>query len=636
MIEVMNKTIPKMFKKITDQYPDSIVQLSKDREGKFQPTSYRQLYEEVKTFGSGLLALGIKRGDHLGLISENRKEWLIADLAILAIGAADVPRSCDTMPRELKFILGFAECKTTFVENEEQFKKILSINKDLPSLKRIIVFDKDFSKSAAGKGAAGLEVLTFDEVMQKVKEQNGDLFEKELEKGKNRDLASIIFTSGTTGEPKGVMLSHENFLYQVRCIPSVIDLAPGDIWLAVLPVWHSFERIMQYIALGYANTLAYSKPIGQIMLPDLAAVRPDYMASVPRIWEAVMTGIYRNVNSQGGVKKALFYFFVAVGKAHAAFLNMLKGLLPQFRKRFRFIDIPLSIIPLILLTPFNLLGNLLVFKKIKHKLGGKFVVAVSGGGALPASVDKFFSAAGILLLEGYGLTETAPVISVRLQKRPVTGTIGPPFPGTEARIVNEHDKVLPPGEKGVLMVRGPQVMLGYYNKPEETAKVLSSDGWFNTGDLAKMTHKGELKIVGRAKDTIVLLGGENVEPAPIEERLRESDYIEQVVVLGQDRKFLAALIVPVMDNIEEYAKTNTIPYMNRDDLVDSPEINELILDEINSLVNPKSGFRGFERIFRFKLSPGSFEVGRELSHKQEVMRHAINELYKKEIKELFR
>ena len=634
----MEETIAKMFKEIVEQYPDQIAQLSKDREGKFQPTSYRQLYEEVKIFGSGLISLGIKRGDKIGLISDDRKEWLIADLAILGIGAVDVPRGCDTLPQEIGYILKYSDCETTLVENADQLEKVLSIKKDLPGLKRIIGIEENPPKSVKQK-ASGIDLLSFQEVMEKGKQQaekEPDLFDRELKLGKNKDLATIIFTSGTTGEPKGVMLSHENFLYQVRSIPGIIDIGPGDIWLNVLPVWHSFERVLQYIALGWATAMAYSKPIGRIMLPDFEAVRPTWMAGVPRLWEAIMAGVYRNANSQGGVKRALFYFFVAVGKTHAALSHLFQGLLPQFKRRYRFLDIIISIIPLILLTPLQLLGNLLVFKKIKKKLGGRFVAGVSGGGALPGSVDKFFSAAGILLLEGYGLTETSPVISVRKQGKPVFGTIGPPLPGTEVRIVDDNLQVLPPGKKGVLMARGPQVMLGYLKNPEKTAEVISTEGWFNTGDLAMLTHKGEIKIVGRAKDTIVLRGGENIEPAPIEERLQESKYIIQAVVLGQDQKFLAALVVPNLEEVEEFAKEINIPYLDKEDLVDAPEVNELIGKEIREQINPKSGFRAFERIFRFKLIARTFEVGRELSHKQDVMRHAINDLYRKEIEELFR
>ena len=635
----MQETIPKMFKEIVGQNLDQVVQYSKEAAGKFQPTTYRRLYDEVRAFACGLLEVGIKRGDHVGMISDNRKEWLIADLSLLSIGAADVPRSCDTMAQELRYILGFADCESTFVENEEQLRKILSIKRELPTLKRVIVFDPDFDPAAFSKEASGWKLYRFGEVMEKGEARaarDPELFAREMEKGQNQDLATIIFTSGTTGEPKGVMLSHNNFLYQVSIIPGIIFVYPGDIWLSVLPVWHSFERIMQYVALGTASALAYSKPIGKIMLADIEAVRPTWMASVPRIWEAIMDGVYRNVNAQAGVKKALFHFFVGAGKAYAHFSYMFRGLLPRFTKRSRLLDLSLSLLPLILLTPLRLLGNLLVFNKIKQKLGGRFVAGVSGGGALPPAVDTFFSAAGILLLEGYGLTETAPVTNVRHQKHPVFGTIGPMIPGTEGRVLDENGQLLPAGQKGVLYIRGPQVMLGYYKKPDLTAKMISPDGWLNTGDLAMFSLDGEIKILGRAKDTIVLRGGENVEPSPIEAKLQESPYIEQVVVLGQDQKFLAALIVPNMERLEEYAKANAVPYLDREELVESPEIGELVSGEVHELVSKKNGFRGFERIFRFKLLPKSFALGRELSHKLEVKRHAVAELYKKEIAELFR
>jgi long-chain acyl-CoA synthetase len=453
-------------------------------------------------------------------------------------------------------------------------------------------------------------------------------------------VATIIFTSGTTGQPKGVVLTHHNFLHQVACIPNFITVKPGDVWLAVLPVWHSFERIMQYISLGSASAQAYSKPVGKIMLNDFAAVRPQWMASVPRIWESVRSGVIKKARAEGGIKWALFRFFVAVGGAHKRYDDLVRGRKPDFRGRSRFLDFLAGFIPWIGLWPLRALGNLLVFSKIKARLGGRFIAGVSGGGALPAAVDQFFGAAGILLLEGYGLTETAPVVAVRKQRHPVPGTVGRLIDETECQIRSEDGRILPPGEQGVVYIRGPQVMRGYYQRPELTEQVLSADGWFNTGDLGMLTHNNELKITGRAKDTIVLRGGENIEPLPIEQKLRESELIDQAIVVGQDRKFLGALIVPNAEAIREAlaaeeSDADAGPERTLEELVRDPRVFKLIEGEIGELVSGKNGFRGFELIFRFRLVADQFEIGRELSAKQEVKRHVINENYAELIDEMF-
>jgi long-chain acyl-CoA synthetase len=639
----MQETIPKVFKEISGKYPDRPAQYSKDGEENFQPTSYKQLYQEVTIFASGLQSIGIKRGEHVGLISDNRKEWLISDLAILCLGAADVPRGCDSMEQEIGYILGFSDCKVVIAENEAQLTKILNVKSQIPTLKRIIVIDKSFAKDESfltkfKEFISGVEVSTFQEIMEEGEtyyKAHPDNFEKALDEGVTEDLATIIFTSGTTGEPKGVMLNHKALLNQVYNAPKLIRTTPEDIWLAVLPVWHSFERIMQYVSLGSGSALAYSKPIGKIMLADFQAIRPTWMASVPRIWSSLQAGIYRNVNNEGGIKKALFHFFVAVGSAHANLKYMLRGLKPEFKKRIKLFEKIIAALPFVLLTPLKLLGDTLVFKKIKAKLGGRFIAGISGGGALPSAVDDFFAASGILLLEGYGLTETAPVLGVRDRMRPVPGTVGPVFPNMIIQIRDENNNVLPPGKKGIVWASGPQIMMGYYKKPEETAKVLKDDGFFNTGDLGMLTWNNELKIMGRAKDTIVLLGGENIEPSPIEEKMEESPYIAQTMVVGQDQKYLGALVVPNFEILEEYCGANNISYINKEDLVESHEILELYNNEIQMLVNPKNGFKGFERVFKFKLLTEPFELGKELSQKQEIKRHVISEKYKKEIAGLF-
>jgi len=414
----------------------------------------------------------------------------------------------------------------------------------------------------------------------------------------------------------------------------VIDFKTGERWLSVLPVWHSFERILQYVVLSQASTIAYSKPIGKIMLVDLQRLNPSWMGSVPRIWEAVKAGVYQNVKSKSPVARGLFHFFVWVGATHAAAKNLVTNRVPQFSHRFYPLDFLLGIVPFLVLYPFLLLGNVLVFKNIRKKFGTNFRAGVSGGGSLPSSVDRFFKAIGITLLDGYGLTETAPVIGLRPIKKQVPGTVAP-LPETEIKIIDENGKNVPPGKKGVIHARGQQVMLGYYKRPDLTAAILSKDGWLNTGDIGVWTHQGEYAIKGRAKDTIVLSGGENIEPLPIEARLRESEYIEQAVVVGQDKKYLGALIVPDTKALEVYIKQNAIPYMARFDICELPEVNELLNSEINELISSKNGFKSFEHINKFTILKTSFKIGQELSAKQEVMRHKVQQLYKKEIDSLF-
>lgn len=647
----MAETIPRMFIEVARRQPDVIAQLSKDRNGEFQPTTYRALLELTSTFAAGLAELGIKRGDRIGLISDNRKEWLIADLAILGLGAADVPRGCDATAQEIAYILSWSECEFAILENDRQLQKILDVKAERISfeskslsgkpyvlLKTVILIEPASEEMLAESKKAGISVLAFSVVMEKGKariQNEPDFYLKEAEKGSRGDLATIIYTSGTTGDPKGVMLSHGNFLHQTEYLPSVIGVKSGEIFLSVLPVWHSFERVVQYIILAAGASIAYSKPVGSILLADMQTVQPHWFTSVPRIWESIRDAVYKSVRQGSAIKRIMFSFFIGVGQVHAYFRNMLLDRLPKFQPRSRVVDIAVAIIPFLLLSPLRALGKVLVFKKVTSKLGKRFIAGVSGGGALPPAVDRFFDALGVLILEGYGLTETAPVLGVRLRAHPVTGTVGPIHRGTEIRIVDDQGKVLPPGQKGVIQVRGPQVMMGYYKRPDLTARILSPDGWLDTGDLGMLTVNGEIKIVGRAKDTIVLRGGENIEPVPIEQRLSESPFIQQAVVLGQDQKYLAALIVPRQEALIEWAEENEIPFNDYPSLLEQPEVKELIDSEINSLISSKNGFKPFERIFRFALLAEPFQPGRELSAKQEIKRHAINELYRKEIKALF-
>ena len=630
----MFNTLVEMFDSSVAKSPNAVAQMGKTAKGAFIPKTYKELQKEVRAVALALLELGVMRGDNIGIISDNRPEWLASDLAILALGGADVPRGRDAMPYEVEHILSVTEAKLTFAENDEQKEKILGISSNLPSLRTIVVFDGEEEERG------GISVISYKSLLEKgnalfATTEGQKVIEREIALGKDDDTATIIFTSGTTGLPKGVMLSHRNMLYQLGEIDKIIDFKPGWKWLSVLPVWHSFERIIQYVSIYETGVLAYSKPIGKIMLTDLLRINPELMCSVPRIWETVKSGVNQAMRSKTPFERKMFSFFVAAARKYRKAEDMVFGLRPRYKESS---DIPgkiLGFIPYLFLGIVYRIGDKLAFRQIKDKFGSSFIAGISGGGSMSKDVDDFFSAIGVKLLNGYGMTETAPVIGVQSYPHAVRGFMHP-FAGTELKVISTEDgHVLPPGEKGELLVRGPQVMKGYYKDPERTARIIDSEGFLHTGDLAILEYRGDFAIVGRVKDTIVLSGGENIEPVPIEAALQESEYIAQAVVVGQDEKYLGALIVPDEKSIERYLKDNKIPYISRADLDGMEEVRHLIASEVMRLVSKERGFKAFEQVSRFRILPEAFQVGRELSAKQEVKRSEIQKLYKKEIESLF-
>ena len=624
-------TLIRRFKAVVDRQGESAALFSKDGGSQFREYSYNELYGFVRDLAAGLDELGCARGDHVAILSDNRKEWLISDLAILTLGAIDVPRGSDSTADEFAYIIGHADCSIAFVENRAQGEKVASRIEKLPRLKTLVSYD-----DPGDLALPGVEVLSFQSLLERgaARTDADRLFDESLEAGSIDDVVTIIYTSGTTGEPKGVVLTNRAYIFQLDRIYDYIPMKQGERFFSVLPSWHSYERAIEYIVLNRGSSIIYSKPVGAVMLADMAATKPQWMTSVPRIWEAIRAAILRNVNQGSSITKSLFYFFLTIGQSYSTLTAMVRGLMPQFAKRSKALDFAVAILPFLLLTPFKLLGDLLVFGKIRQKLGGAFRAGVSGGGALPPHVDRFFAAAGVRILEGYGLTETGPILSVRRFSSPVPNTIGPLLPDIEYRILDSEGALVPFGKKGVLYVKSEQIMEGYYKRPEATAEVLN-EGWLNTGDIAVMTHGGELKILGRAKETIVLLGGENIEPVPIEEQLGQSELIEQVMVVGQNQKFLGALIVPNREAMEKEARERGIAYVDADELIRDPEIIEIYHNAIQQLVNAANGFKHFERIFRFLLLPRPFEVGRELTHTMKIRRAVVDDLYSREIRELF-
>ncbi|MBP5283317.1 MAG: AMP-binding protein, partial [Treponema sp.] len=596
----METTLPRLFRKTAQTYPDIAFQMSRFNDGHFEPTTYKDAFENSLKFAGGLLDMGIERGDHIGLISDNRREWQQADIGLLAIGAVDVPRGCDATVGDLEYILSFAETKTVIVENSSQINKILDLKDKLPLVKTLICFEKSTEKDAEAGKAAGVEIIDFEEVLRRgaaYNEKNPGKVTEEMEKGKWDDLATIIFTSGTTGMPKGVMLTHGNFISQLDDIDERIFLNPGDRGLLVLPIWHAFERSVEYVVFSQGATLCYSKPVGPVLLADLKTLNPQILPAVPRVFEAVYDGIYRQMRKTGGIVNTLFKFFTNIALFHSKLDRVLFGKTSRFGFDMRWLQWPAYVLPWLICYPIKLLGGALVFRKIRAMLGTGFRAGVAGGGALPPAVDKFFWAIGVKLVEGYGLTETAPIVSVRPIRRPIFGNVGAPIRELAARVVDpETGKDLGKCKKGILELKGPTVMKGYYRQPELTARVINDRGWFNTGDIAILTVNNEICLRGRMKDTIVQTGGENVEPLPIEMKMQESRFIKTAVVLGQDQRYLAALIVPEKVEVEAFCKEAKLDYKNYSAMVRSPEVLHMIETEVATRINAKNGFKSYERI----------------------------------------
>jgi long-chain acyl-CoA synthetase len=597
--------------------------------------TYQELGRQIQALGTGLLALELRAGERVGLIAENRPEWLIADLALLGCGAVDVPRGGEISLAELRYILEHSDAVGVFVEDEKQLTKLESIRAGLVGLRFIIVMDPTFTGSGRPHTYSMTEIR--ERGIQRLVQGDYSFLERS-QRVKAEDLATIIYTSGTTGTPRGVMLSHANIMHNVRTCPSLLQITSNDRFLSMLPTWHSFERTVEYVVLSAGASIFYSKPVKQILLPDLQYEQPTFMAGVPRIWQGLYKGVLLNVTKEPAFKQWLFHIGLRVGRLYKKVERIRQDLDPLFSLPSLMKQGVRKAAATVLYwatKPLYALFDKILYAKIRHITGGKLRAAISGGSALPRRVDDFFAAVGLTMLEGYGLTETAPVVAVRLFGREIPYTVGTLLPETFVRIVDDNGQAMPLGEQGIIWIRGPQVMRGYYKDKDTTEKTINSEGWLNSGDLGRLTIQGALQITGRIKDTIVLLTGENVEPVPLETQLLESPYIHQAMVVGQDQRTLGALIVPDFTALENYGKTVGVSTSSAQELLTLPVVQELYRKEIQRLISPQKGFRACERIGGFVLLPYEFRVGEELTHTLKMKRNVITQQFAKEIAQIY-
>jgi len=587
--------------------------------------TYAELASEVRAFGAGLALAGVQAGDHVALFSDNEPRWLISDLAITGIGAVNVPRGSDTAVNEFDFILSHSGATVAIVQNRKLYEK-LAKSAAFNSLKFIILLDD--SDKPATEGAP--DVIRFSDIRDSGVGKE-ELFIEAAAAVKPESLATIVYTSGTTGSPKGVMLTHRNLLTQ----PMLVDLgytpAPGETQLCILPSWHAYERATEYYGLCHGTTLTYSDK--KYIREDLLKLCPHLLPCVPRIWESVYKAIHSKLSAAPERRQKIFKLFTNAG------FRFIKARRLAYMKYPSQTKIPawksaIARAEMAALYPVYELGDKLVFSKIRQITGGRLRAAVSGGGSLAPYLDDFFEVVGIPILNGYGLTETSPVITVRTVDHNVRGTVGRPMAETEVTIRSETGEVLSNGQTGEIWVKGPQIMSGYYNNQDATDKVLKSDGWFVTGDLGWLTHDGDLVITGRAKDTIVLSSGENVEPEPIEDACRKSPLIQQIMLVGQDQKTLGALVVPDFQNLAEAMgiPADTEPM----DITKHKEAPKVLKQNLNQLMNAAGNFKAAESISRVHILIEPFsEANGLMTNTLKVKRNVVLERYKAEIAAMY-
>ncbi|MDQ6690468.1 MAG: long-chain fatty acid--CoA ligase, partial [Gemmatimonadota bacterium] len=589
-------TLNKLFFDAIAQYnrPDALqVKVA----GAYRPISHKKVGDRVRHAARGLSSLGINRGDRVAILSENRPEWAIADYACLTTGLTDVPIYPTLPADQIAYILKDSGAVAVFVSNRTQAEKLKDIRSRLPGISSVIGFDD----------IPSLTDMSIAELERRGAEgdsnESAARYRADALTVKPDDLATIIYTAGTTGEPKGVMLSHDNIYSNVAAARNAIPFEGRDTGLSFLPLSHIFERMAgHYLMWATGTSIAYAESIDTIAA-NMQEVHPTLVLSVPRVYEKMYARILEAALTGGFIKKNIFFWGSGVAERWAT--EKLAGREPRG-----------------MLAKQYAIAQKLVFSKLKTRTGGKLRYFVSGGAPLAPEINKFFYASGLVILEGYGLTETSPVIAVNTPENFRIGTVGKPIEGVEIKIASD----------GEILTRGPNVMKGYYKKPEATREAIEPDGWFHTGDIGEI-RDGFLAITDRKKDIIVTAGGKNIAPQPLENKVRTNKYVAQAVMLGDKRKFPSMLIVPNFDQLERWATKRNIIWTDRAQLLRMPTIQAKMEKEVNKEL---AGAAHFELPKKIGLLEHDFSIERgELTPKLSVRRRTIDQNYKKLIDSLY-
>lgn len=596
------KTIPQLFIQITKDFGAGKERplLKHKINNEYVGITHDEVYNYTVRFANGLAALGIKRESKVAIIAENRPEWLYSDMAILGLGAVDVPLYPISTADTIEFILNNSESVGVIVSNKFHLNKVLKIRNNCKNLKFIIVMNNEDAPEEEG-------IYSFESICEKGDEfakENPNYFEETVKLCNENDLCTIIYTSGTTGEPKGVMLTHKNIVSNVKSAHEIFEIDQNDVFLSFLPLCHIFERMAgYYTAFSCGGMICYAESIEKVA-QNMVEIKPTIMTAVPRLFERIYSRIKRTVESQSPNKQKIFNWALEVGRNYMDAKKSRDG-------------VPIG------LSLKRTLADKLVYKKLREQIGGNMRFFISGGAALSRDLGLFFESVGILIIEGYGLTESSPVISANRVNDYKFGTVGKPMPGVEVKIAQD----------GEILAHGPNIMQGYYKNKKETEETIK-DGWLHTGDIGVFDAEGFLIITDRKKHLFKTTGGKYIAPTPIENMFLASKYIDQFVLIGDRRMFLSALIVPDFEALKEFADANRIQYKDENDLVEKKQIYELLEKELGEF---QKKLASYERVRKFKVLDKPFSIeGGEMTPSLKIKRKVIEERYSNLIDEMYK